>query len=134
VNAIGFASTWGWDRVHLPDVASLDRAIFCSSLRSRSLCSLVGVTSARGSYKTTITGQLSDSVVHLTRVRAIALSFFSALRPKFAVEPPFIVLRAVNLRAKERMGHAQLDAFGVVLEKRGDGLWYGLGERTPIRF
>ena len=128
------------------------------------------MTSAGGGYKTTVTGTLSDSIVHLvagdslewqsfgplritgkpegllvtyypfidladtTRLRTLALSFFAALRPHFTNgEPPIIVLRAVNLRAKERTEHAQLHAFGVVLEKRSDGLWYGLHESAPLK-
>ncbi len=128
------------------------------------------MTSDAGGYKTTRTGALSDSIVHLvggdsvewqsfgplritgkpdgmlvtyhpfvdladtSRVRVIALSFFTALRPKFANgEPPYIVLRAVDLRAKERSGQVQLHAFGVVLEKRSDGLWYGLNEKSPLK-
>jgi hypothetical protein len=69
-----------------------------------------------------------------TRLRRIAVSFFAALRPKFENgEPPFIALRAVDLRAKARTDQSHLRAFGVVLERRSDGLWYGLNETTPLK-
>ena len=70
------------------------------------------------------------------RVRRVALLLFDSLRTKFDNgEPPYIVLRAVNLRARDRNQPSApaLHAFGVVLEKHGDGHWYVLQGAAPIR-
>jgi hypothetical protein len=67
------------------------------------------------------------------RVRRVAIVFFDSLRTKFTdEEPPFVVLRAVNLTARERERSAQLGAYGVVLEKREDGKYYELHAAAPI--
>lgn len=68
------------------------------------------------------------------RLRRVALSFFAALRPKFINgEPPYIALRAVDLRASARTDDSHLRAFGVVIEKRSDSLWYGLNDSSPLK-
>ena len=68
------------------------------------------------------------------RVRRTAFAFFQALRPKLGErEPPFVVLRAVSLRSAERSGPTPLRAYGIVVEKRADGLWYKLRDSTPLR-
>lgn len=67
-------------------------------------------------------------------VRRTALSFFDSLRTKFTNgEPPYIVLRAINLRAAQRDSGRRSSAYGVVLERRTDGLWYSLDDSIPIR-
>ncbi len=72
---------------------------------------------------------LSDT----TRVVRTALAFFASLRSKFeAEEPPFVVLRAVSLRAAERNGMYGMQAFGVVVQKRSDGRWYQLDDSIPL--
>jgi hypothetical protein len=72
---------------------------------------------------------LSDT----TRVVRTALAFFTRLRSKFeAEEPPFVVLRAVSLRAARRKGMYGMHAFGVVVQKRVDGRWYQLDDSIPL--
>ena len=73
-------------------------------------------------------------IADTARVRRTSLAFFDSLRTKFVGgEPPFVVLRAVNLPAAKRVGPHQLHAWGLVIEKRADGHWYGLHEVTPVR-
>jgi hypothetical protein len=68
------------------------------------------------------------------RVIRIALVLFDSLRKHFVGgEPPFVVLRAIDLRAAERTTDRKLRAYGVVIEKRTDGHWYRLGEASPVR-
>jgi hypothetical protein len=147
------------------DRGETNRAVESTSIRTDSMAS------AGGGYTTTVTGALSDSIVHLAagdslefqsfgpaqvtgqpegllvtyhpfvsmsdsvRIRRVAIVFFDSLRTKFRYgEPPFVVMRAVDLRASERMGalRVPMHAYGLVLEKRADGRWYGLHETSPI--
>lgn len=68
------------------------------------------------------------------RLRAVALEFFRALRPRLRGAPPFVVMRAVDVRAadRQRVGTYTMHNFGVVIEHRGDGRWYVLGEAAPV--
>ena len=61
------------------------------------------------------------------RVRRIAMVFFDSLRTRFPSDGPrMVVMRAVNLRAREREQSPYLKAFGVVLENDGHGQYYPL--------
>ena len=72
---------------------------------------------------------LSDTV----RVRAAAIAFFQTLPPQMTADPRFVVMRAVDVPAARRNkgGYYDLKSFGVVLERRSDGRWYGLKESVP---
>ena len=67
------------------------------------------------------------------RVRNIAYSFFKTLRSDVErAGTSWVVMRAVDRRASARTGQYELRSFGVVLERRKDGLWYRMDESQPI--
>jgi hypothetical protein len=71
---------------------------------------------------------LTDSA----RVRAVAVALFQGmLAHTDTALPPFVVLRAVDKSSAERIGAYRMSAFGVVLERHADGVWYFLNETKP---
>ena len=72
---------------------------------------------------------LGDTV----RVRAAAIAFFQTLPPSMTADPAFVVMRAVDVPAARRNkgGYYDLKTFGVVLERHGDGRWYGYQDSIP---
>ena len=68
------------------------------------------------------------------RLRRTAVALFLYVRPELdSAPPPFVVLRAVDLPAERRVGFYKIHNHGFVVERRGDGVWYLLGESQPIR-
>ena len=72
---------------------------------------------------------LTDSA----RLRKIALGVFIHFWADISSsQPPFVVLRAVNLPTARRQGFHNIVNYGFVIEHRPDGHWYFLHETDPV--
>jgi len=71
----------------------------------------------------------SDTV----RLEQTAVALLAQLRPHFdSAPPPFLVLRAVNRRSRDRKGFYRVQYYGVVVQQHADGHWYLLGASQPV--